>query len=442
MPVVVKSLSMLLSQGLRPSHNRRSGSYIQRDLSTLRAMTKADLRNPSRIREVSRAILLLTRHIEPHYSSIGQRLADLLAVHILYRGADGSAEIIELEGGSLDLPKYKAYLGCVNPLWVDYINIKRELPFHKASRATYTHPVLKVANPFRPEMFAESLCTWWESLPDWVTTQDALITFLFVAIPRSKDVLEWICSAPVKRPILFNTPACLHGLYQNVGIPLSVFAWDGGTIHAATTTLGALIDNILVPYWRQPARHPATVMANTPTAHVAAKALRNLWGVGDLNCSHVGEYLALADKNIGRLRYCKGGAVPEAFLATGSNTNAVLSITEGKASTDPLQRLHWLTNQVVHRLPSRTMYRRKDGSIRLFDWKSKVDMAVVQSNCWELLQVLRTWLTGSAGAHARPKVRLHSRRRILRKQVRKRVKRSIIKVLSTGVLKRPCAASA
>ena len=426
------SLQELIRKGLRHGPNRGTGSLNQKALTGLRKIQLNTLHDPVHSAMCASAIELLLRHVEPTSADLEDRLSDLAAVYLLTRAADDSAALSEMEGGTFTIERVKAFLGCVNPLFRTVKKVPRALDLKLAHRATHCQPVFKQNNPFRPDTFAMALTVWWESLPEDVDVPAALLTLIFTAVPRSEDIIHFLQRNTGDEPLLFDTPACLGSLYTNVIVPEGV--------HAAT--VGVLVEGLLVPFWQQRTEHPVAKLAKLRDPRKAAEMLKTLHDIESLSSQHIAEYIAVADSRVGRLKWCSGGKVPKEFLDVGLNTHSFLDIVYGLERKSDAECLNRFTLKVAKKMPLSVKYKvtkgPTKGTIVPFIWKGRIDAVVMQSNIRELLTVLRTWLTGEAGDHYRPKCIIHFVRRPFHKRYPGAMKRRQPTAMKAKVIKSQC----
>ena len=116
-------------------------------------------------------------------------------------------------------------------------------------------PSAKHGNPFRGDPFADALRAYWSN-PHAGLSVEAIPALFFILSTRSKILLQFFVAHPDADLTDLSILPKLYDLALQHGPQLG----DGGTVHAAATSLGNLIDSILLPYWRQPQEHPVTAL--------------------------------------------------------------------------------------------------------------------------------------------------------------------------------------
>ena len=85
------------------------------------------------------------------------------------------------------------------------------------------------------------------------------LAVVFILSTRSKISLQFFVAHPDANLTDLSILPKLYDLALQHGPQLG----DAGSVHAAATSLGNLIDSILLPYWRQPQEHPVTALVHS-----------------------------------------------------------------------------------------------------------------------------------------------------------------------------------
>ena len=130
-------------------------------------------------------------------------------------------------------------------------------------------PSAKDGNPFRGDPFADALRAYWSNPHAGLSVEAMFLAVVFILSTRSKILLQFFVAHPdADLTDLSILPKLYDLALQQLG--------DGGTVHAAATSLGNLIDSILLPYWRQPLEHPVTTLVQCRSIRDARQLLMQI----------------------------------------------------------------------------------------------------------------------------------------------------------------------
>ena len=400
MPPKSLSLTELIDGGLRPATAGalNQASATSRHLGVLRELKLNQVRAYGLEAAVIQSLLLLLRHV--FQDSDATLMLDTLAVvYIIARGADGGS-VEKLVGGALTLDKYNAILECVNPLLRD--NCGNYVSFAMALEAINCHTVLKHGNPFREDPFTGLLMQYWCLDHQGVSVVSLVATIVVVLVVRSKVLIKHLLE---HSSLYLSSPSCLPALYD-LAIRDSVLLGDAATVHSAATSLGVLVDSILVPFWRDPASHAISRLCDAVKLPAAIKALHDIPHMGPLNVIHSIEYFLVMDRAKQRLKWTMNARPSPCQTDLGTNAEHWLRLrmkSRAISATGPTSlaaELGHFHASVKRMLPTRVVYK-NGGQSKEFRWKTLITCVVLQSAVCQLIQVLQTFMTGDFGKHAR-----------------------------------------
>ncbi|OLQ11014.1 hypothetical protein AK812_SmicGene5225 [Symbiodinium microadriaticum] len=226
------------------------------------------------------------------------------------------------------------------------------------------------------------------------------LAVVFILSTRSKILLQFFVAHPDADLTDLSILPKLYDLALQHGPQLG----DAGTVHAAATSLGNLIDSILLPYWRQPQEHPVTALVQCRRIRDARELLMQIPHFGELAMAHVFSYIAAMDKGLQRLSWSQQ-KLPDAQLPLAANARAWLALR--RAGRELTKSPGWLEEEARNwvqtmqaMMPKTVTYRRHSDGVEV-EWKPQITRSLCQANSCKSLQVLQTWLSGMLGNHGR-----------------------------------------
>ena len=226
------------------------------------------------------------------------------------------------------------------------------------------------------------------------------LAVVFILSTRSKISLQFFVAHPDANLTDLSILPKLYDLALQHGPQLG----DAGSVHAAATSLGNLIDSILLPYWRQPQEHPVTALVQCRSTRDARQLLMLIPHVGELALAHVFSYIATMDKGLQRLSWSQQ-KLPDAQLPLAANARAWLALR--RAGRELTKSPGWLEEEARNwvqtmqaMMPKTVTYRRHSGGVEV-EWKPQITRSLCQAISCKSLQVLQTWLSGMLGNHGR-----------------------------------------
>ncbi|CAE7942748.1 LRRC45, partial [Symbiodinium necroappetens] len=226
------------------------------------------------------------------------------------------------------------------------------------------------------------------------------LAVVFILSTRSKILLQFFVAHPDADLTDFSILPKLYDLALQHGPQLG----DAGTVHAAATSLGNLIDSILLPYWRQPQEHPVTALVQCRSIRDARELLMQIPHFGELALAHVSSYIADMDKGLQRLSWSQQ-KLPDAQLPLAANARTWLALR--RAGRELTKSPGWLEEEARNwvqtmqaMMPKTVTYRRHSDGVEV-EWKPQITRPLCQASSCKSLQVLQTWLSGMLGNHGR-----------------------------------------
>ena len=127
----------------------------------------------------------LFRHCSPLSGTA--LIIELLVVYIIMRGA-GEGRVVSFgKSNGLSFDSYVAFENAINPLFGPGLSLRAALSI------TRCHPVLKCGNPIGVDVFAEMIMKLYRRYVLFGHPLPlVLAAVLFVIIPRSKLIAEWL----------------------------------------------------------------------------------------------------------------------------------------------------------------------------------------------------------------------------------------------------------
>ena len=229
------------------------------------------VRDQSCAQQVCVCISVLLRHLAVPPKLL---LLDLLlASYLVLRAGDERGTVLRLGGGKVSLHLMQSCWCAVNPLYYREVGGNNVfLSFEEALRCLNLHPVQKDGNPFRGDPFADALRAYWSNPHAGLSVAAMFLAVVFILSTRSKILLQFFVAHPDADLTDLSILPKLYDLALQHGPQLG----DGGTVHAAGTSVGNLVDSILLPYWRQPLEHPVTTLVQCRSIRDARQLLMQI----------------------------------------------------------------------------------------------------------------------------------------------------------------------
>ena len=321
----------------------------------------------------------------------------LLASYLVLRAGDERGTVLRLGGGKVSLHLMQSCWCAVNPFY--YREVGGNNVF-LSSALPQPAPSAKDGNPFRGDPFADALRAYWSNPHAGLSVEAMFLAVVFILSTRSKILLQFFVAHPDADLTDLSILPKLYDLALQHGPQLG----DGGTVHAAATSLGNLIDSILLPYWRQPQEHPVTALVQCRSIRDARQLLMQIPHFGELALAHVFSYIAAIDKGLQRLSWSQQ-KLPDAQLPLASNARAWLALR--RAGRELTKSPGWLEEEARHWvqtlqaiMPKTVTCRRHSDGVEV-EWKPQITRSLCQANSCKSLQVLQTWLSGTLGNDGR-----------------------------------------
>ena len=399
MPSRALSAKELMEHGTRGTNEQRAASRAARALAQLSSIQHNAVRDQSCAQQVCVCISVLLRHLAVPPKLL---LLDLLlASYLVLRAGDERGTVLRLGGGKVSLHLMQSCWGAVNPFYYREVGGNNVfLSFEEALRCLNLHPVQKDGNPFRGDPFADALRAYWSNPHAGLSVAAMFLAVVFILSTRSKILLQFFVAHPDADLTDLSILPKLYDLALQHGPQLG----DAGTVHAAATSLGNLIDSILLPYWRQPQEHPVTALVQCRRIRDARELLMQIPHFGELAMAHVFSYIAAMDKGLQRLSWSQQ-KLPDAQLPLAANARAWLALR--RAGRELTKSPGWLEEEARNwvqtmqaMMPKTVTYRRHSDGVEV-EWKPQITRSLCQANSCKSLQVLQTWLSGMLGNHGR-----------------------------------------
>ena len=225
------------------------------------------------------------------------------------------------------------------------------------------------------------------------------LAVVFILSTRSKILLQFFVAHPDADLTDLSILPKLFDLALQHGPQLG----DAGTVHAAATSLGNLIDSILLPYWRQPQEHPVTALIQCRSIGDAREPLMQIPILGSW---HWRTFLVTLPPWIRACSDCPGrstlAANARAWLAL---CRAGRELTKSPGWFEEEARNWVQTMQAM--MPKTVTYRRHSDGMEV-EWKPQITRSLCQANSCKSFQVLQTWLSGMLGKPRAQKRRGHA----------------------------------